>query len=103
MGSPDFGGGPLSNNGDYDLFLVQTDYGEPPSSLSDSELGGHISLAQNRPNPFALSTIIAFDLLEETSVSLRVFDASGRLVRTVFSGISEVLVEMKSVGMAGTT
>jgi hypothetical protein len=40
-------------------------------------------LAQNRPNPFNPTTIIAFGLAEAGDVTIRIYDASGRLVRTL--------------------
>jgi hypothetical protein len=40
-------------------------------------------LHQNFPNPFNPTTVIAFDLKEPAFVRLRVYDAAGRLVRTL--------------------
>ncbi len=42
-----------------------------------------IGLLQNAPNPFNPHTTIAFDLPGQTTVSLRVFDVSGRLVKVL--------------------
>ncbi|MCA9754003.1 MAG: T9SS type A sorting domain-containing protein, partial [Gemmatimonadetes bacterium] len=41
------------------------------------------ALGQNAPNPFSGSTAIRFALPEKAPVSLRVYDVSGRLVRTL--------------------
>lgn len=41
------------------------------------------TLRQNHPNPFSGRTTIRFELPAETSVRLEVFDAQGRLVRTL--------------------
>jgi len=41
------------------------------------------ALRQNHPNPFEAKTSIRFDLPEPSSVSLTVYDVSGRLIRTV--------------------
>jgi hypothetical protein len=41
------------------------------------------SLHQNTPNPFNPTTSISFDLARDGRVSLRIFDVSGRLVRTL--------------------
>ncbi len=38
------------------------------------------------PNPFNPSTVIAFDLPRAEAVTLRVYDAAGRLVRTLLAG-----------------
>jgi len=46
-------------------------------------------LEQNYPNPFNPSTSIAFGLVESAEVSLRVYDAAGRLVRTLVDGVVE--------------
>jgi flagellar hook assembly protein FlgD len=44
------------------------------------------TLHDAHPNPFNPQTVIAFEILEHATVSLRVFDVSGRLVRTVLDG-----------------
>ncbi len=44
-------------------------------------------LAQNYPNPFNPSTTISFGLTEQQEVTLEVFDYTGRLVRTLLSGV----------------
>jgi len=40
-------------------------------------------LRPNRPNPFSLETSVAFDVPANGVVSLKVYDAQGRLVRTL--------------------
>ena len=62
-----------------------------PSLLGPDGIGGldrtyPNALFQNVPNPFVGSTRIAFTLKEEGHVRLRVFDAKGRLVRTLVDG-----------------
>lgn len=42
-----------------------------------------IALDQNYPNPFNPSTTIPFKLLEQSNIQLRIFDVTGRLVRTL--------------------
>ena len=44
------------------------------------------ALHQNQPNPFSRQTSIAFDLPRAETVSLDVYDATGRRVRTLASG-----------------
>jgi hypothetical protein len=44
------------------------------------------ALLQNAPNPFRPSTLIAFELPAAQTVSVKVFDAQGRLVRTLAEG-----------------
>jgi hypothetical protein len=43
-------------------------------------------LRQNLPNPFNPTTRIEFGLKDATRVSLRIYDASGRLVRVLVEG-----------------
>ncbi len=45
-----------------------------------------LTLRQNHPNPFNPSTTIRFNLPHDGLAKLQVFDARGRLVRTVFDG-----------------
>jgi hypothetical protein len=42
-----------------------------------------------KPNPFMHGTLIGFDLPRTSEVSLCIYDASGRLVRTILGGISQ--------------
>ena len=44
-------------------------------------------LAQNYPNPFNPLTTIRFGLKERAHVRLRIYDASGRLVRTLVDDV----------------
>jgi hypothetical protein len=44
------------------------------------------ALRQNRPNPFSASTTIHFDLPFDSPVQIDVFDAQGRLLRTLADG-----------------
>jgi hypothetical protein len=43
----------------------------------------HTELHQNRPNPFNPSTVVRYDLAEPGTVSLRVYDVRGSLVRVL--------------------
>lgn len=44
------------------------------------------SLGQSYPNPFNPSTTISYELSAQSTVALRVYDTSGRLVRTLVEG-----------------
>jgi hypothetical protein len=53
------------------------------------ELGSNMPqarLEQNRPNPFSQSTVIRYQLPVPSHTDLRVYDISGRLVRTLVDG-----------------
>ncbi|HEY7727110.1 MAG TPA: FlgD immunoglobulin-like domain containing protein, partial [Candidatus Eisenbacteria bacterium] len=44
------------------------------------------ALSQNRPNPFNPETVIPYTLAGPGRVTIRIFDVSGRLVRTLVDG-----------------
>jgi len=68
-----------------------TDQSDSLWSITSSILGAgdrfagvtHPALLQNHPNPFRASTRFSFYLPDPTPLSLRVYDLSGRLVRTL--------------------
>jgi FlgD Ig-like domain len=47
------------------------------------------ALYQNKPNPFAYTTTISYLLPKEDKISLKIYDASGKLVKTLMDGIQE--------------
>jgi len=53
----------------------------------DDEMSTRLTLRGNYPNPFNPQTKIAFDLPEPARVSLRVYSAAGRLVRSLIEGV----------------
>ncbi len=53
-------------------------------------------LYQNAPNPFNPSTTIRYELGTNGPVELRVFDLSGRLIRTLFNGVEAAGVQQKT-------
>jgi hypothetical protein len=57
------------------------------TDASTPELEGAFALGQNAPNPFNPATTIAFTVPEGGgNVTLRIYDVSGRLVRTLVDG-----------------
>jgi hypothetical protein len=63
-----------------------------PSSVTGEEapdLPMATCLSQNHPNPFNPVTMIRFDLAETDIVSLRIYDAAGRLVNVLATGRRE--------------
>jgi hypothetical protein len=59
--------------------------GGPPVGAGDG-VPSQTALMQNHPNPFNPTTTIEYSLDAGGSVSLRVYDVSGRLVRTLVEG-----------------
>ena len=62
-----------------------------------------VTLAQNFPNPVHSTTSIGFSTSHPGPVSLKVFDANGRLVRSLLDGVLPAgaqTVELNTVGMA---
>lgn len=64
----------------------------PPSPPSrgagvDDIIPTAFALYQNSPNPFNPSTMIAFDLPREETVTLRIYGLLGQVVRSVMDGI----------------
>ncbi len=57
-----------------------------PNNAGDLPAGAKIALAQNHPNPFNPRTKISFQLAEPGVARVEVFDAQGRLVKSLFSG-----------------
>ena len=53
---------------------------------NDETLPKTYELEQNYPNPFNPSTTIAFALPKPSEVTLKIFDASGRVVATLVEG-----------------
>jgi hypothetical protein len=61
----------------------------------DQRYGG-TAVGQNYPNPFNPSTLISYQLAEDSEVRLAIYEVSGRLVKTLVD-------EVKSAGSYGVT
>jgi len=77
----------------YKVFAVDTHGNRSPYTLIGPSLVVSVgktpaaaTLEQNIPNPFNPTTTIGFTLDEAADVALRIYDASGRLVRTLADG-----------------
>jgi hypothetical protein len=57
-----------------------------PTAVFEQILPTQTALSQNYPNPFNPETSIQFDLATESMVTLRVYDLTGQVVRTLISG-----------------
>lgn len=76
------------NSGDYNYRLKQIDYNgnfEYFNLTNEVVIGtpGEFSLQQNYPNPFNPSTKINFDIPQDVFVKLRIFDVSGKELKTL--------------------
>jgi hypothetical protein len=78
----DVNGSALSSNFHEALWTVGSD-----SFVLDNDSVSPItySLSNNYPNPFNPSTVIEFSIAEPSFVNLAIYDASGRIVRTLVS------------------
>jgi beta-glucanase (GH16 family) len=69
---------------DCDQAMTDGDFGyAPPSSWAPAPTHPTTALHQNVPNPFNPSTVITFELAEPGRVELVVYDAAGRMVRSL--------------------
>jgi len=76
----------VSSNAAPTVVVPVTLYSGGYSSIADRGKPATLSLQAVGPNPFGVSTRIAFGLPQSSSVELGVYDMSGRLVRTLLSG-----------------
>lgn len=53
----------------------------------DNKQMPNFNLRQNHPNPFHSMTTIRYSLTESTQISLKVFNISGQLVKSLFDGV----------------
>jgi len=58
----------------------------PATAVANETPGAGFSLEQNVPNPFNPQTIILYSVVRRAVVALRIYDVSGRVVRTLVHG-----------------
>lgn len=64
-----------------------------PTGVGDQPQTLRSRLLDTRPNPFSRTTTISFELTSPGSVSLEIYDAAGRLVRTLIDGARDAGVQ----------
>ena len=82
------------SNSNYKVILGfwHLPYGGPQSGIEENDIQKwsfspfEFKLSQNFPNPFRNQTTIKYSLPIKTDINLKVFDNTGRIVRTLFSG-----------------
>lgn len=79
----------LVSDWDNGVYIFEVDRGTTPVAITPFEARDGAVLEQNHPNPFNPTTTISWRLAGAGPMSLRVFDARGRLVRTLVEGHGE--------------
>lgn len=68
----------------FELYTAEVEVSSDPSSVEDRKKGIYqLALDQNYPNPFNQGTYIKFSLDCETLITLKIYDVSGKHVRTL--------------------
>lgn len=87
---------------DGNVMKVDFDFARAPGNTQDLQ---PFALYQNQPNPFNSGTTIGFRLPESGRANLRVYNISGRLVKTVIGnfekGYNELQLRNSDLGEAG--
>ena len=78
----EFGEYKLHPRSDADIEILY----QNPNNAGDLPAGAKIALSQNHPNPFNPRTKISFQLAEPGVAKVEVFNAQGRLVKSLHSG-----------------
>jgi hypothetical protein len=80
-----FGDTTLTSAGEYDIFVAKLGAG---GTRIEGEFvrPRSFELLQNRPNPFNSATLLRFRTAESGMVNLKIYDVSGREVRTLVDG-----------------
>ncbi len=77
-----------SNDPDEPVVVVPVTLTVIWTGIEDDEVAGRLTLRGNYPNPFNPATTIAYDLPSATTVTLSVYDITGRHIRTLLDGAS---------------
>ena len=70
----------------HELGVCYTPFGSPVKIGMEEEIPSSFRVSQNYPNPFNPTTSVAITLDKKSDVTLNLYDAIGRLVKTVYAG-----------------
>ena len=73
----------------------------PPSSEPRGEVPRNVSLGQNYPNPFNPTTTIRYEVPTMMLVSIKLYDVTGRLVRTLVNEVKDAGFYLTSIDAGG--
>ena len=85
----DLGSGSIVEAGVDDIRVAGTTGGATDVSDLPSAAPRVLSLTQNQPNPFAAATRIDFAVPAQSEVTLKVYNVSGQVVRSLTEGVRE--------------
>jgi len=74
-----------ADNQDY-AFWADTDEGNPGAVDESSHLADRVRIYPTQPNPAVDYTTVRYELSQPGSVTVRILDASGRVVRNLYGG-----------------
>lgn len=80
LGTVDFGGGPLTTAGGFDIFLAK--FGDSATGIRSARIGNGMRL-DAYPNPFNPSTTLSVTAPEGSMVTVSIFDVKGGLVKNL--------------------
>ncbi|MBW7872455.1 MAG: DUF4082 domain-containing protein [Ignavibacteria bacterium] len=76
----------MNANGDLSAYSSTSVFSNnSPNSVNDGEIPTQFELNQNYPNPFNPSTTISFSVPKESFVTIKIYDVTGTLVKTLVS------------------
>jgi len=85
-----------SADGNTDVMDVQLSFDGKTTTLGKNQL------MQNRPNPVSSSTVVPFELIEGGTVTLKVIDINGKLIKVVNGDFAKGYNEIKLSNMNGS-
>ena len=95
----------LKHNSDHDYIMYETTAGaDTPHDDEEDAIPTTYQLGQSHPNPFSPVTTLRFAVPQRSQVSLKLYDVTGREVRTLVDGEIEAgyhTARISEAGLAG--